>query len=172
LTSIDAEVWNSGPWDLWNCEGWHRKRHRDSGDRNSNTENSHDAPLSNAPNLLLSLPLATSLLCSATHAGAQTTASFTVLFAFSANNQDVPAGSYNVQLQDRFLYLRSLKSTKTVSQLLTKRRSPRRAGRRLHLVREALAQSCRREWRSFDREYCEQLKGNLATSPCGGFSDG
>jgi hypothetical protein len=52
-----------------------------------------NAPLSNPPNLLLSLPLATSLLCSATHAGAQTTASFTVPFAFSANNQDVPARS-------------------------------------------------------------------------------
>jgi hypothetical protein len=79
-----------------------------------------NAPLSNPPNLLLSLPLATSLFCSATHAGAHTTASFTVPFAFSANNQDVPAGSYNVQLQDRFLYLRSLKSTKTVSQLADK----------------------------------------------------
>ena len=65
-------------------------------------------------NLLLSLPLATSLLCAAPHAGAQTSASFTVPFAFSANNQEVPSGSYNVQLQDRFLYLRSLKTTKTV----------------------------------------------------------
>jgi hypothetical protein len=65
-------------------------------------------------NLLLSLPLATSLLCAAPHAAAQTSASFTVPFAFSANNQEVPAGSYNIQLQNRFLYLRSLKTTKTV----------------------------------------------------------
>jgi hypothetical protein len=48
-------------------------------------------------NLLLSLPLATTLLCAAPHAGAQNSASFTVPFAFSANNQNVPAGSYNVQ---------------------------------------------------------------------------
>jgi hypothetical protein len=64
--------------------------------------------------LLLSLPLATSLLCAAIPASAQSSASFTVPFAFSANNQEVPAGSYNVQLQDHFLYLRSLKTTKTV----------------------------------------------------------
>ncbi len=48
-------------------------------------------------NLLLSLPLAATLLCTAAHVSAQTSASFTVPFAFSANNELVPAGSYDIQ---------------------------------------------------------------------------
>jgi hypothetical protein len=62
-------------------------------------------------NLLLSLPLATGLLCAASNASAQTSATFTVPFAFSANNWDMPAGSYNVQrLTYRIVSLRNLKT--------------------------------------------------------------
>jgi hypothetical protein len=62
-------------------------------------------------NLLLSLPFAAGLLFAAPHASAQNTASFSIPFAFSANNQTVPAGSYSAQLQsDRFLCLRNLKT--------------------------------------------------------------
>jgi hypothetical protein len=62
-------------------------------------------------NLLLILPLATGLLCAASNASAQTSATFTVPFAFSANNWDMPAGSYNVQrLTYRIVSLRNLKT--------------------------------------------------------------
>ncbi len=65
-------------------------------------------------NLLLSLPLAAGLLCAAPNASAQTTASVTIPFAFSANHQQVAAGSYQVQLlSDRFLSLRDTKTAKT-----------------------------------------------------------
>jgi hypothetical protein len=61
--------------------------------------------------LLLSLPLATGLLCAAPHASAQTSASFTVPFAFSANNQNVPAGSYNLRRESSCML--SLENVKT-----------------------------------------------------------
>jgi hypothetical protein len=65
-------------------------------------------------NLMLSLSLATSLLCVATNAPAQSTASVTIPFAFSADNQYVPARSYKVQLlSDRFLSLRNMNTNKT-----------------------------------------------------------
>jgi hypothetical protein len=62
-------------------------------------------------NLLLGLPLATALLSGIPPAAAQTNASFTVPFAFSAGDHNMPAGSYSVERQsDRFLYLRNLKT--------------------------------------------------------------
>jgi hypothetical protein len=64
--------------------------------------------------LMLSLSLATGLLCVATNAPAQSTASVTIPFAFSADNQYVPAGSYKVQLlSDRFLSLRNMNTNET-----------------------------------------------------------
>ena len=48
-------------------------------------------------NLFLSLPLATGLLCATATASAQTAKTVTVLFAFSANHQQFPAGTYEVR---------------------------------------------------------------------------
>jgi hypothetical protein len=75
----------------------------------------HSAILSN---LLLSLPLATGLLCVTANASAQTSAlpseSATIPFAFSAGHQQLPAGSYEVQrLSDCLLSLRNLQAEKT-----------------------------------------------------------
>lgn len=67
-------------------------------------------------NLFLSLGLAltTGLLCAAISASAQTTTSVTVPFGFSADHQNVPAGSYKVQLlSDRFLSFCNIKTNKT-----------------------------------------------------------
>ena len=64
--------------------------------------------------LLLSLPVATGLLCAAPAASAQTSESVTIPFAFSANNHHMDAGSYQVQLvSDRFLYLRNAKTARS-----------------------------------------------------------
>jgi hypothetical protein len=68
-----------------------------------------------AINLLLSLPLAAGLLGSATNASAQTILDVNVPFAFSANNQHLPAGSYRVQrLSEYFLSIRNVKTASTV----------------------------------------------------------
>lgn len=68
--------------------------------------------IANLSNLLLSLPLATGLLCAG--ASAQTTASVTIPFAFSADNQHVDAGTYKVELlSDRFLSLRNTATNNT-----------------------------------------------------------
>jgi hypothetical protein len=68
-------------------------------------------------NLILSLSLATGLLGAGANASAQSAesaVSVTIPFAFSANQQSVPAGSYKVQLlSDRFLSLRNIKTDKT-----------------------------------------------------------
>jgi hypothetical protein len=65
-------------------------------------------------NLLLTLPLVAGLLGSTTAAYAQTGATATVPFAFSANNVHEPAGTYRVQLlSDRFMCLRNVKTGKT-----------------------------------------------------------
>ena len=48
-------------------------------------------------NLLLSLPLATGLLCAAPSAAAQTISTVTIPFAFTANNQPLAAGTYQVK---------------------------------------------------------------------------
>jgi hypothetical protein len=70
--------------------------------------------IANLSNLILRLSLATGLLCAGANASAQTTASFTVPFAFSADNQYVAAGSYKVDLlSDRFLSLRNVKTGNT-----------------------------------------------------------
>ena len=66
-------------------------------------------------NLLFSLPLAAGLLASAIPASAQTSLKVDVPFAFSANNQQLPAGSYWVQRQsDYFLSIRNVKTASTV----------------------------------------------------------
>lgn len=70
--------------------------------------------IANLSNLLLSLPLATGLLCAGATASAQTTASVTIPFSFSADNQDVDAGTYQVEmLSDRFLSLRNAATNRT-----------------------------------------------------------
>ncbi len=51
-----------------------------------------------AAKLLLSLPLATGLLCAAPSASAQTTNTVTIPFAFTANNRPMAAGTYQVQV--------------------------------------------------------------------------
>ena len=57
---------------------------------------------------ILSLSLAAGLLCAGATASAQTTASVTIPFAFSAENQVVPAGHYKVELlSDRYVALRN-----------------------------------------------------------------
>lgn len=68
----------------------------------------------NLSKLILSLSLAAGLLCAGANAPAQTTASVTIPFAFSADNQYVPAGTYKVELlSDRFLSLRNTETNKT-----------------------------------------------------------
>jgi hypothetical protein len=62
-------------------------------------------------NVLLSLPLAAGLLCTAPPASAQTSASFTVPFAFSANGRNLPAGSYDIQRKSSCIL--SLSNVKT-----------------------------------------------------------
>lgn len=65
-------------------------------------------------NMILSLSLATGLLCAGASASAQTTASVTIPFAFSADNQYVDAGTYKVGLiSDRFLSLRNTATNRT-----------------------------------------------------------
>src|SRR5271155_1633302 len=62
-------------------------------------------------NLLLSLPLATGLLCATANASAQTSETVTIPFAFSADPQQVPAGTYEVRLlSSSFLSLYNLRT--------------------------------------------------------------
>jgi hypothetical protein len=64
--------------------------------------------VANLSKLIFSLFLAIGLLCSVANALAQTTASVTIPFAFSANNQYVAAGTYKLKLlSDRFLSFRN-----------------------------------------------------------------
>jgi len=70
--------------------------------------------IANLSNLIFGLFLATGLLCAGATASAQTTASVTIPFAFSADNQNVAAGSYKVELlSDRYLSLRNIATNKT-----------------------------------------------------------
>ena len=70
--------------------------------------------VANISKLIFSLSLATGLLCAGANASAQTTASVTIPFAFSANNQYVAAGTYKVELlSDRYLSLRNTASNQT-----------------------------------------------------------
>jgi hypothetical protein len=70
--------------------------------------------IANLSKLIFSLSLATGLLCAGANASAQTTASVTIPFAFSADNQYVAAGTYNVELlSDRFLSLRNTATNQT-----------------------------------------------------------
>jgi hypothetical protein len=73
----------------------------------------------NPTNLILSLSLATGLLCTGAEASAQASESVTIPFAFSANHHSVPAGSYKVQLlSDRFLSFHNIKTDKTQALLV------------------------------------------------------
>jgi hypothetical protein len=66
-------------------------------------------------NLLFSLPLTAGLLRSAIPATAQTSLKVDIPFAFSANNQNLPAGSYWLQRQsDYFLAIRNVKTASTI----------------------------------------------------------
>jgi hypothetical protein len=66
-------------------------------------------------NLLFSLPVAAGLLCSAISASAQSSPTFTVPFAFSANHLYLPAGNYQVLQQSDFaLYVRNIQTGKAV----------------------------------------------------------
>ena len=70
--------------------------------------------IANLSNLILSLSLTTGVLCADATASAQTAASVTIPFAFSADNQYVPAGSYKVELlSDLFLSLRNIDTNQT-----------------------------------------------------------
>jgi len=70
--------------------------------------------IANLSKLIFSLSLATGLLCASANASAQTTASVTIPFAFSADNQSVAAGTYKVELlSDRFLSLRNTATNQT-----------------------------------------------------------
>jgi hypothetical protein len=63
---------------------------------------------------ILSASLAAGLLCAATLASAQSNLSIKIPFAFSAEHQTVPAGSYKVELlTDRYLSLRNAATHKT-----------------------------------------------------------
>jgi hypothetical protein len=65
--------------------------------------------------LLFSLPLAAGLLASAIPASAQTSLTVDIPFAFSANNQQLPAGSYWIRRQSEyFLSIRNVKTANTV----------------------------------------------------------
>lgn len=68
----------------------------------------------NLSNLILNLSVAAGLLCAGVSASAQTIASITIPFAFSVDNQNVPAGSYSVEmLSDSFLSLRDKATNQT-----------------------------------------------------------
>jgi hypothetical protein len=64
-------------------------------------------------NLFLSLPLATGLLCAAANASAQAIETATIPFAFSADHQSFPAGTYEVKrLSDGLMSLSNLETGK------------------------------------------------------------
>jgi hypothetical protein len=66
-------------------------------------------------NLLLTLPLAAGLFCSAQNASAQTILDVNVPFGFSAAHQQLPAGSYRVQLlSQRYVSIRNIKTARTI----------------------------------------------------------
>jgi hypothetical protein len=66
-------------------------------------------------NLLLTLPLAAGLFCSASNASAQTSLDFNVPFTFSAAHQQLPVGSYRVQLMSGcYMLIRNIKTARTI----------------------------------------------------------
>jgi hypothetical protein len=66
-------------------------------------------------NLLLTLPVAAGLLCSAPSASAQTLMDVNVPFAFSAAHQHLPAGSYRIQLLSQcYVSIHDLKTARTI----------------------------------------------------------
>jgi hypothetical protein len=88
--------------------------------------------------LLFSLPLAAGLLASAIPASAQTSLKVDVPFAFSANNQPLPAGSYWIQRQSE--YFLSIRNVKTASNVVVmiypEQGGPLESHSRLIFVRE------------------------------------
>jgi hypothetical protein len=70
--------------------------------------------IANLSNLLFSFSLAAGLLCAGVSASAQSTATVHIPFAFSANHQNLAAGSYKVELlSDRYLSLRNIATNQT-----------------------------------------------------------
>jgi hypothetical protein len=68
----------------------------------------------NLTNLLLSLSLATGLLCATSNASAQNSETATIPFAFAADHQQFPAGTYEVsRLPDGIMSLRNLNTGRT-----------------------------------------------------------
>jgi len=64
-------------------------------------------------NLLLSLPLAAGLLCAASNASAQSIETATIPFAFTADHEHFPAGTYEVRrLPDGLMSLYNLETAK------------------------------------------------------------
>jgi hypothetical protein len=64
-------------------------------------------------NMLLSLPLAAGLLCVTSNASAQTTETATIPFAFTADHQQFPAGTYEVRrLPDGVMSLYNVETAK------------------------------------------------------------
>jgi len=89
-------------------------------------------------NLLLSLPLAAGLLCTATSASAQLGSSssetVTIPFAFTANHQQFPAGTYQVRrLPDGVMSLYNLQTAR-IQLLLVRREDGRVVETRGRLV--------------------------------------
>jgi hypothetical protein len=98
----------------WAQSSNHTKRVPANGDRKSKRRTTMTSRIANLSNLIFSLSLATGLLCAGATASAQTTASVTIPFGFSADNQNVEAGSYKVEfLSDRYLSLRNIATNKT-----------------------------------------------------------
>ena len=63
---------------------------------------------------ILSLSLAAGLLCAGANASAQTTASVSIPFAFSADNQIIQAGHYKLELlSDRYVALHNTSTNQT-----------------------------------------------------------
>jgi hypothetical protein len=92
----------------------HTKRVPANGGRKSKRRTTMTSRTANLSNLIFSFSLATGLLCAGATASAQTTTSVTIPFGFSADNQNVKAGSYKVELlSDRYLSLRNIATNKT-----------------------------------------------------------
>ncbi len=84
---------------------------------------------------LLLTAVAVGLLSTATYAAAQTSAPIRVPFAFTANHQLIPAGSYKVErLSDRFLAFIDAKTGRTQSIVMVRPESGPAVETRSHLV--------------------------------------
>jgi hypothetical protein len=92
----------------------HTKRMPATGGRKFKRRTNMTPRIANLSKVTLSVSLATGLLCAGANASAQTNASVNMPFAFSADNQFVPAGPYKVELlSDRYLSLRNIATNQT-----------------------------------------------------------